>query len=187
MQDKSAIRSITALCEYLSTEGQGTEVSLQNVTITSRTTGDHGSVNDPRSACWRSLAVKPQRAEVSERNIGHGLFRLGHFNEKDIIHGVISGAGTKLQAGKLFLGARGCVVFDDTCEEVLLSDVGITGSMPLSRRIVCEFQERSHLSVPGTEPCCSITLLRVADYQTQVIFESKQICRWLRRVLWARL
>jgi hypothetical protein len=103
-------------------------MSLQNVTITSRTTGDVGSANDPRSACWRSLPVKPQRSEISERNVLDGLFRLCNFDDKDIIHGVISGGGTRLKAGKLFLGARGSIVIDDTCEDVFFSDVGITGA-----------------------------------------------------------
>lgn len=134
MQEVSALRSISALCDYLSTEGQGTDVSLQNVTITSRTTGENGGTNDRRTALWRSLAIKPQRADINEKNISNGLFRLGHVNEKDIIHGVISGSGTRLKAGKLFLGARGCVVLDDTCEEVVLSDVGITGLHLLTSR-----------------------------------------------------
>lgn len=127
VQEVSAIRSISAICDYLSTEGQGTDVSLQNVTITSRTTGDNGGTKDPRSALWRSLPLKPQRSDINEQNILKGLFRLGHFDEKDVIHGVISGGNTRLKAGKLFLGARGCVVLDDTCEEVVFSDVGITG------------------------------------------------------------
>jgi hypothetical protein len=124
MQGVEDVADVGSLCAYVSELPSGSATSF----------GDRRYVVNSNNASvqkrWQGVPIWPQQSEVSKDDVKNGLFQLRARGNDAMICG-IQGGDKMVSSAQLFLGTSQCIVLDETCKGLLLTDMKFTGTMPV--------------------------------------------------------
>jgi hypothetical protein len=109
-------------CSYVSELAEGSTTSFGNRRFFM--TSNNDNANDR----WKGAALWPQQSEVSKDDVKNGLFQLSDNGSDAMICG-IKGGSKVLSSVRLCLQSNQCIILDETCKTLLLTDINFMGAL----------------------------------------------------------
>lgn len=123
LQDVEDVADAGAFCSYVSALPKGGTTSFGNRRFFMN------SHNQSAQIQWKSAPLWPQQSEVSKDDVKNGLFQLCERGDDAVICG-ISGGSKAVSSARLCLQSNQCILLDETCNDLLLTDINFMGTVP---------------------------------------------------------